>query len=375
MSRQDGIGAKVWALAVPLWLCGCATLPVSGPTGHQVIAGAQQETPFRIIAVDTLDALPPVPVLGGARGEGEAVAPTDLIGPGDWLDIQIYEAGISLFAASRPAAAQVSSSNGAAQSEHLPPARVDDRGDISVPFAGRIHAAGMTSGQLAAAIRASLRGLSQNPQVLVGITQSVTNSVILGGEVARPGRLVLTTNRETLPEVIALSGGYRGEAKDLAVQVLRGARAQEFRLAEAMQGAARDWRIHPGDRIEVIRKPQTFAVMGAAGRVEQLPFAAPTMSLAEALAAAGGPNPNLGDAKAVFVFRFDGQDRPTAYHINMMKPGSVFLAQRFAMRDKDVLYIGNAAANQSGKLIQLVSQLFSPVIAVQGALVNTGAVK
>jgi polysaccharide export outer membrane protein len=45
--------------------------------------------------------------------------------------------------------------------------------------------------------------------------------------------------------------------------------------------------------------------------VEQINFSAPTVSLAEALALAGGPNPNLGDAKAVFVFRFvkDAQGR------------------------------------------------------------------
>jgi polysaccharide export outer membrane protein len=135
-----------------------------------------------------------------------APPPTDMIGPGDLLDIQIYEAGVSLFASTRPVGATATASNGAAQVERLPVTRVDDKGGIFVPFAGRVQAQGLTSTQLAGAIRAALRGLSQNPQVVVGITQSVTNSVILGGEVARPGRLVLTSNRETLPEVIALSG-------------------------------------------------------------------------------------------------------------------------------------------------------------------------
>jgi len=40
-----------------------------------------------------------------------------------------------------------------------------------------------------------------------------------------------------------------------------------------------------------------------------------------------------------------------------------------------VLYVGNAAANQPGKLVQLVSQLFSPVVAVQGTLISTGVVR
>jgi polysaccharide export outer membrane protein len=57
-----------------------------------------------------------------------------------------------------------------------------------------------------------------------------------------------------------------------------------------------------------------------------------------------------------------------------MNPGTIFLAQRFVMRDKDVLYVGNAAANQPTKLIQLVSQMFSPIVAVESVLVNTGTV-
>ena len=91
---------------------------------------------------------------------------------------------------------------------------------------------------------------------------------------------------------------------------------------------------------------------------------------------AGGANPNLGDAKAIFVFRFlptgDGKEAPVVYHLNMMHPGAYFLSQRFAMRDKDVLYVGNAAANQPSKLIQLISQLFTPFATIGAVVVNSG---
>jgi polysaccharide export outer membrane protein len=52
----------------------------------------------------------------------------------------------------------------------------------------------------------------------------------------------------------------------------------------------------------------------------------------------------------------------------MMNPGAYFLAQNFQMRDKDVLYFGNARANQPSKLIQLISQLFSPLATVAGTI-------
>jgi polysaccharide export outer membrane protein len=87
--------------------------------------------------------------------------------------------------------------------------------------------------------------------------------------------------------------------------------------------------------------------------------------LSEAVALAGGANPNAGDAAAVFVFRYvpqaNGTEQPTVYHLNMMRPGAYLLSQRFAMRDRDVLYVGNARANQLTKFVQLLSQLFVPV--------------
>jgi polysaccharide export outer membrane protein len=87
--------------------------------------------------------------------------------------------------------------------------------------------------------------------------------------------------------------------------------------------------------------------------------------LAEAGALAGGANPNAGDAAGVFVFRYvprpDGTEAPTVYQLNMMQAGAYLLSQRFLMRDRDVLYVANARANQLTKFVNLLSQLFVPV--------------
>ena len=58
-------------------------------------------------------------------------------------------------------------------------------------------------------------------------------------------------------------------------------------------------------------------------------------------------------------------ERPTIYRLNLMKPSHYFLAQRFAMRDKDVIYIANARANQGLKLVQVINQLFTPLFFVR----------
>jgi polysaccharide biosynthesis/export protein len=362
-------------LALLAGLAGCASLPSSGPTGGQIRKTAMRprdgSTPIRVEEVVTIADVPP----GGAVMPSTLLAdrappPTDLVGPGDILDINIYEAGVTLFQGNGGASGvggQIGANPGV-QVQKLPPMRVDDLGDITIPYAGTLHVAGVTVGEVEAMIRNALQRLSQNPQVVVTLSQAITNSIIIGGEVAKPGRLVLQTNRESLSDVVALAGGYRGNARDLTLRITRGGRNTDVRMNDLVDNPALDVRAYPGDRMILINNPRTYSVLGAPGRIEQIPFSRSTVSLAEAIASAGGVNASVGSAGAVFLMRYvadeQGNEVPIVYHLNMMKTNSYFLAQRFYMKDKDVLYIGNAAANQPSKLIQLISQLFSPVLTV-----------
>ena len=118
-----------------------------------------------------------------------------------------------------------------------------------------------------------------------------------------------------------------------------------------------------------------FSVLGATGRVQQMPFSRDSMSVVEAIASAGGPSDNTGDPEAVFLLRYMGPDNtaPTVYHFNMMQTPTFFLAQRFALRDEDVLYFGNSAANQPRKVIQTIGQLFSPIVTATAVSNNIGS--
>lgn len=354
---------------------GCASLPSSGPTGaqiqHSAVAAPGVEA-IKVVELTNVAALPVNPAAPAVFHNDFDVAPTDLVGPGDVLDTTIYETGSTLFTGDVKSTTGSIGFTPTAQTERLPSQRVDDNGDVRFPYIGKLHVAGLTVAQVEASIRHAMRGMSQNPQVTVSIRDDITNSIIVGGEVGRPGRLVLSTNRETVGDVIALAGGYRGEAKDMSVTLQRQDLTAEYRLADILNGAERDLRIRPGDKVSIIKSPRTFSVLGAPGRVEQIAFSGPSISLTEAVAQSGGTNPSAGDPRAVFVFRFvrgeDGKDEPVVYHLNMMNAGAYFLSQRFAMRDKDVLYIGNAGANQPSKLIQIISQLFAPIVTVTSAV-------
>lgn len=362
---------------------GCASIPSSGPTGSQLRAQLEASNPalpINLVEVTSMEALPvsarTADVFAGPLAAPE---PTERVGQGDVLDIAVYESGITLFGTSSSAPRAASSAQAglgsAARGERLPPFRVNDSGFINFPYVGDVMVAGRTTDEIEDLLERGLAGKSQNPQVLVSIAQAVTNSVIVGGDVRQPGRLVLPTNLETLSDVVALAGGTTGELKDILVRVQRKGSIGEFRLADILADPTRDFRILPADRVQVVLAPQSFSVLGGSGRSDQIVFPASSLSLVEAVALSGGANPNSGDAAAIFVFRLvddgSGKEMPTVYHFNMMEARSYILAQRFTMRDKDVLYIGNAEANQPTKLIQIVSQLFFPLVTLEG-VINRG---
>lgn len=378
--RPSTVTGVLMLIVAPLMvLSGCTTLPSSGPTGGQLraqLAQGEGEMPIALIEVRNLDDLPASQRSSTVFSDTYTPSPpTELIGPGDLLEIAVYETGIALFGAS-PAPSAVDApglGDPSARGQRFPPFRVSDAGTINFPFVGEVIVAGRTTDQVEAMLRRQLRGKSQNPQVLVAIAQGLTNSVIIGGDVRSPGRLVLPTNRESLSDVIALAGGSTGELKDILVRIQREGTYGEFRLSEILAQPEQDVRIFPADRILLVRAPQSFSVLGGAGRSDQIIFPAPRLSLVEGVALAGGSNPNVGDPAAIFIFRIlegpDGTKVPTVYHFNMMKASSYILAQRFVMRDKDVLYIGNAEANQPSKLVQVVSQLFFPLVTL-GQVIN-----
>lgn len=364
-------------LAAIVCLGACTSLPSSGPTGGRIESSALDAEAsgldIEIVPVESISAVPAAaPPIEWQLPELDT-QPTDLIGLGDVLSITIFEAGVSLFAGNAPSpVAGAGGFDPSVRAQTLPPRRVDDDGYVDVPYAGRLYVKGRTLAEVQDLIRQSLSKLSQDPQVLINREQVIGNSVIVSGEVMRPGRLVLETNQETLADIIALSGGYRGLPLDLVLNVERGEKRAKMRLGDVMAGTYRDVRAFPGDRLTIVPEPLMFSILGASGRVQQMRFTRENMTVVEAIAMAGGPQENAGDPKAIFLFRYAGPDEtePTVYHFNLLEASTFFLAQKFALRDNDVLYFGTAASNQPRKVIQTVGQLFAPIVTVTAAANN-----
>jgi polysaccharide export outer membrane protein len=132
--------------------------------------------------------------------------------------------------------------------------------------------------------------------------------------------------------------------------------------------------VHPGDTIYVYREPQVFLAFGAFtiggsfGGQAQFPFDMWKISMAQAMAKAGGLIDAQAEPAGVYVYRreprelaerlgvdcskFVGPLVPVVYNADFRDPAAFFLASKFEMRDKDVLFAANAATVDTAKFLQ-----------------------
>ncbi|WP_174263718.1 polysaccharide biosynthesis/export family protein [Hyphomicrobium sp. CS1BSMeth3] len=296
-----------------------------------------------------------------------------MVGPGDVLQVTVFEIGTALFTARGGLAlASADASGGApvAAGETLPPIKVDQRGGVTLPYVGRIAVAGMTPAQIQTVITQRLKPNSQHPQAVVSVRDQIWSTVMISGEAKQPGRVPLVLRNERLLDAIAKAGGSSVPAQDTLVRITRGGRVGTVWLDELTTAAANNILVVPQDQIQLLNRPRTFTVFGATDKVSEMPFLRPDVSLAEAIARAGGPSDNRADPSAVFVFRYDRASvdgrplpdaRPMIYRLDLTRPESYFLAQTFWMRPRDVIYIANAASVQPAKLLQILNLIFQPI--------------
>src|SRR4051812_5592055 len=98
--RNSLFRGAIIIIALALGLPGCSTLPVSGPTGSEIRKAAiakPGQYPFTLVEVEGPATVPLAPSVPLPTLTTFPPRPTDLLGPGDVLNISIYEAGVALF--------------------------------------------------------------------------------------------------------------------------------------------------------------------------------------------------------------------------------------------------------------------------------------
>ena len=355
-------------LSLPLLLVavgGCALMPANGPESWDVWAGQHdpKNLPYAFVRITPKVAnvlAKAVPRL--ATEFQDRSRPADIrFGIGDILSVTIFEASSGgLFI---PGEAGVRPGNFVT----IPPQAVDINGNISIPYAGTIRARGRTQVEVQQAIVDALKNRAIEPQVVVSVVEQKTSLITVLGDVGRSARIPANLSPERLLDTITRAGGPAGPGADEWVMLERNGKRALAPFGALIYDPANNIYTHPGDTIYLYREPQTYLAFGALGSQQQLPFGAWRITLAEAVAKAGGLADAAADPASVFLYRgetrdiaaemgidvskFQGPIVPVIYNINFRNPGSYFLATTFEMRNKDVIQVSNSVSVEATKFL------------------------
>jgi polysaccharide export outer membrane protein len=317
--------------------------------------------------------------LGGATPIGTRV------GVGDALEVTIWEAApAALFGTTNLGGSRIGSEIETSRSNTLPVIEVGPSGTITIPFAGQVPAAGRTLRQIEQEIVARLTGRAHLPQAIVRIARNATLNVTVLGDVKSPQRVPLTPRGERLLDVIAQAGGTNQSLEKMTIQVTRGSVVQRMAARTVVQDPRQNIVLQSDDVVTAFYQPYSFTVLGAAGKNDEVRFEGVGLTLSQALGRIGGLQDDRADPRGVFLFRWERPELlgemaaglqpnaegrvPVIYQADMKSPDTYFAAQRFKMRDGDVMYVANSRLSDLQRFVNIVASSILPVATVRNTV-------
>lgn len=386
---RGGIRVGLALVTAAALLSGCSSFGASGPSSRTILASGDKPLGRAAISVVPLTDNVARQLIAADRLQsfselfGETEYMGSYVGRGDVLEISLWEAPPAVLFGTTLLSGPVATS----QSLTQPGQVVDANGMITVPFAGSIRAAGRTPAQIEREIVARLRGKAHQPQAAVRLVRNQATNVTVVGDVTTSGRVPLTPKGERLLDVLASAGGVKNPVSKTVVQLSRGDRVAAMPLEAVIRDPRQNVVIQPDDVVTVLYQPYSFTAMGATGSNSELPFEATGINLAQALGRVGGLRNERADIRGVFLFRLEDPAKlgaqlpanarltpdgklPVIYRLNLKEPGSIFAAQSFPMRNRDVLYVSNAPMADLQKFMSMVTSVTFSVIGVANAVDN-----
>jgi polysaccharide export outer membrane protein len=352
----------------------CEGFPTSGPAagdirGHNVRA----ETDIDYTLIPISDRV--ISILLATESTGLVGIFKDRTGPaqirfgiGDVVGVRIFEASAGGLFIPLEAGAR------AGNFVDLPDQPVDFNGNIQVPYAGAVNAVAQTPQQVQNTIVERLKNRAIDPQAVVTLREQRATQISVLGDVNTPNRLPTSASGERMLDAISRAGGPKFPGHETFVTLERGGRKATISFLRLVSEPANNIYVRPGDTIYVYRESPTFVAFGATGQTPlgglnlQIPFDRERLTLAEAVGKAGGLIDDRAEPASIFLYRLEshkvanaiGADVtketegglvPVIYSVNFRDPSGYFHAQRFQMRNHDVLYIANANSVEMTKFL------------------------
>jgi polysaccharide export outer membrane protein len=369
-NRLRAVAICIALVALP----GCALVPASGPNIYDVNTGNTASVPYALVKItaDTVSVLQQIEPKGLSGVFTDHRPPSGLkFGVGDTVSVTVFEAAAGgLFI---PTEAGVRPGNYVT----IPDQTVDNDGNITVPYAGAIKAAGRTNFEIQRDIVAKIANRAIEPQVVVALSHQNTSLVSVIGEVNVPVRYPAAGSgaRDRIIDAITRAGGIKGQGFETWVMLERNGKRATVPFANLVYEHGNNIFIQPGDQIYVYREQQKFMAFGASGQQGEFNFDAWRINLAEGVAKAGGLLDVQAEPGAVFLYRreprevaehlgvditkFQGELIPVIFNISFRDPGGYFLATRIQMRNQDVIFVANSPSVDVTKFLNYLNVIMS----------------
>jgi polysaccharide biosynthesis/export protein len=360
-------------LGLAIGVGGCTALPGDGPWMGGAQANSSEALPFDVIDLTPTTVVayrqPESPDRPSSVTSNLSAAVRISIAPGDSLKVRIFERyGGNIFPTIQGMAAD------------LGVQRVAEDGTIRIPVVGVVQVAGLDLNQVEQRIIQQLGNKVQEPEVIVDFEAPRTQTVIVSGDVRKPGRWSILDDIRTVVDAINMAGGPVGgsqlaPANQLEVVVRRqGQVILRAQFSDLLAGA--DIPVQKGDEIVVRSNPRVYTVLGAVMKSGNVEMTKANLSLLEALGNVGGLQDQRANKTGVYVFRMgDLVNNPTArarvFRLDLFQPVSIFIAQQFGVQARDVVYVTNAPLYEYDKILSSIYRTFSIIGVARGNILTT----
>jgi polysaccharide export outer membrane protein len=376
-------------------LSSCTSLPSSGPATKAIdsqalvtVSTQDKKVGIDYALIDLSKAITsyfPAPsessLTGSFGARGQSTAPEIPLGIGDVVSVSVFE--------SQAGGLFIPSDAGSRAGNFItvPQQTIDRGGTITVPYAGRIKAAGRSKEAVEKAIEDNLANRAIEPQVVVTVVSAKSSQVAVLGAVTTPAKIEVGSNGERVLDIISSAGGITSPSAETAVTLSRKGKTAKISYDRLSDVPSENIFVMPGDTVFVDRTRRTFVAFGASGTNGRYDFEESGLSLAEGLGKAGGLLDARADPGQVFLYRmvdrktlekagvdtraFKSDKVPTIFRANMRDPGTFFATQNFAMQDKDLIYISNADSVELTKFLDILNSVTSTASGVSGDVADT----
>jgi polysaccharide export outer membrane protein len=350
----------LFAVAGAVASCG---LPRSGPNKSEIFKGSvlRQGDAFIVTVNSRVTRATSVqPSLGfDSSFKSAGIIGSDVIAPGDKLGLTVFE----------NVKDDPLLGNTGQRVSQLTELEVDGQGNIFVPYAGKIKAAGQSPNSLRDIVTSKLDAQTPDPQVLVQRLAGDGATVTVAGFAGAQGILPIERPTRTLAAMLARAGGVSIPPETAIIRVTRAGKTGQVWLQDLYSNPAMDIALRPGDNVIVEKDSRKFTALGATGSQSLVKFESQTLSAIEAIATVGGLSTASADPTGVFVFRNEPAeianavlgrndlqgDQRFVYVLDLTQPTGMFEARDFLIRDGDTVYVTEAPFVQWTKTLSAIT--------------------